>query len=56
MKKKTIGLVMWILGFICYVISMSFLAKLGDKASLYGFLASIGVATFCWGIMLRGID
>lgn len=56
MKKKTIGLVMWIFGFICYVISMSFLAKLGDKAFLYGFLASASAATFCWGAMLRGID
>lgn len=56
MNKKTIGLVMWILGFICYVFSMSFLAKLGDKASLYGFLASVSAATFCWGIMLREID
>lgn len=46
-KKRLIGLVLYICGFIAYVTFMGLLNKCGGNAGLYGLGASISAVVFC---------
>lgn len=46
-KKRLISLVLYICGFVSYVVFMGLLNKCGGNTGLYGLGASISAVVFC---------
>jgi hypothetical protein len=53
--KKIAGWVLYLIGFIAFVIFLTLAKKLGITAWLYAIGASVGVAIFLIGILIKDI-
>lgn len=55
MSNKVLGRLMWIIGFIMYVIFLVLIShEFGDIARVYSIMSSLGVLLFTFGIILNG--